>query len=129
MATPPTAIQWPEPMDPAEELEWIADLSSMLEMAKGETAQSYTIELSPEAVDAGLSIMVDAGREHRLITSEADWPDNTAILLWLKVDPASQADPMFAGGGTAFPIEVTFLTSSVPSRKRQRTYVLRIAQK
>lgn len=127
MATPPTAILWPDTMDPAEELDWIADLSSMLE--PGETAESYELELSPEAIDAGLIIMTGAGHDHRLITGETDRPDNTAILLWLKVDPASQADPLFSGGGTAFPIEVTFLTTSNPSRKRQRTYVIRIVQK
>lgn len=127
MATPPTAILWPDTMDPAEELDWIADLSSMLEA--GETAESYEVELSPEAIDAGLLIMTGTGHDHRLITGDPNWPDNSAILLWLKVDPASQADPLFSGGGTGFPIEVTFLTNSVPSRKRQRTYVIRIVQK
>lgn len=127
MATPPTAIQWPESMDPAEELDWIADLSSMLEA--DEAAESYTIELSPEAIDAGLTIMTGSGRDHELITGDPGRPDNTAVLVWLKVDPTSQTDPMFDGAGTSFPIEVTFITNSVPSRKRQRTYVLRIAQR
>jgi hypothetical protein len=49
MATPPTAINWPETMDPAEELDWIADLSSMLEDGEGAEA-GYTVELSPEAI-------------------------------------------------------------------------------
>ncbi|MBO9380228.1 hypothetical protein GG804_26025 [Sphingomonas histidinilytica] len=129
MATPPDAIQWPEPMDPADIVDWIADLSTMLELSKGETAQSYVIELSPEAIDAGLLIMTGDGRDHRLITGEEGWIDNTAILLWLKVDPASQADPLFDGSGTSFPVEVTFVTNSVPSRTRQRTYVLRVAQR
>lgn len=127
MATPPTAILWPDTMDPSEELDWIADLSTMLE--QGEAAESYTVELSPEAIDAGLVIMTGSGRDHHLITGADDRADNTAILLWLKIAPASQEDPMFSGSGTAFPIEVTFLTNSVPSRKRQRTYVLRVAQR
>ncbi|ARR52115.1 hypothetical protein HY78_00880 [Rhizorhabdus wittichii DC-6] len=116
-------------MDPTEQLDHIADLSTMLELTKGETAQSYEIELSPEAIDAGLLIVTGDGRDHRLITGEEGWVDNTAILLWFMVDPASRTDPLFSGGGTSFPMEVTFLTNSVPSRTRQRTYVLKVAQR
>lgn len=122
MATPPTAIIWPDTMDPAEELDWIADLSTMLEAGEG-AEPNYTIELSPEAIDAGLLIMTGAGRDHHLVD------EARGILVWLAVEPGSQTDPMFDGTGTQFPIEVTFHTNSVPSRKRQRTYVLRIAQR
>lgn len=128
MATPLNAIVWSEPMDPAEEMDWVADLSSMLEVGEGAEA-GYTIELSPEALDAGLFIMTGSGRTHHLITGDPSRTDNSAILVWLAVDPGSQTDPMFEGAGTSFPIEVTFQTNSLPSRKRQRTYVLRIAQR
>jgi len=128
MATPPNAIAFGDSMDPAEELDWIAPLSSMLE--EGESVESgYTIALSPEALDAGLFIMTGDGRDHHLITGQPPIADNTAILAWLAVEPGSQADPMFDGAGTEFPIEITFHTNSVPSRKRQRTFVLRVAQR
>jgi hypothetical protein len=123
MPTPPTAVEWLDPMDPSEEMDWIADLSPMLEDGEAVEPLSYTVALSPEAIDAGLLMMSGSGRDQHLLD------DGRAILFWLNVEAGSQADPIFDGAGTRFPIEFTFTTNSVPSRKRQRTYVLRVAQR
>ncbi|MBO9377928.1 hypothetical protein GG804_14230 [Sphingomonas histidinilytica] len=127
MATPSTATPWPETMDPVEEMEWIAPFWLLLE--EYEQVESYELELSPEAIEAGVIIMTGDGRDHHLITGRPDMRDNTAVMLWLKVTEAMQQDPMFDGGGTAFPVRGRIRTNSVPSRKRKKTYLIRIVQK
>lgn len=135
MTIPPTAFYSREVMDPKEVLDWVLNVgptSAHPLLEPGEAIESWTLVLSAESVAAGLSIMSGGSREaHPLIGAEAaaaGLPDNTAIKLWLQIADGYQLDPMFSGSGTALSMELTIVTNSVPSRTRQRTYVVRIAQ-
>lgn len=120
MATPPTTTIWADPMDPKDEVDYVLDFSTILQ--DDEIVESYTIELSPEAIDAGLLIMSGTGRDHTLTE------DNRSVRIWLEVDDAEQSSALFDGDGATLPMVGTIVTNSVPSRTRQRTFAVKVAQ-
>lgn len=115
MAIPPTAVRFAQSLDPQEELDWLVSLEQLLQ--PGEDAASYSLDLLPEAVALGLTIMQGDGRDHHMI-------DNRTILFWAEIDEDYEADPAFNGGGITLPMEVTIVTNSYPPRKRNRTFLI-----
>lgn len=120
MAIPASAVSFTGVLDPHEVLDYLIPLGPVLE--EGETATTYSLDLLPEAVALGLTIMSGDGRDHALVQ------DGTAISMWLTIDDAFVADPAFDGAGTALPMQFTIETNSNPSRTRQRTFLAPVAQ-
>lgn len=121
MATPPTAFEFEEGLDPHEELDFVLPCEPILE--EGEEIASYTLTLLAESVALGLTIMTGSGRDHALVET------NQSILLWLEVDDAYKTNAAFDGTGVSLPMEVTIVTNSSPTRTRQFTALVPVAQK
>lgn len=123
MAIPPTAITFAGPMDPQEVLDFEFPMGPVLE--SGETIASSTLVLLPEAVALGLEIIED---------SDPDYPGpvlvegNTTIRAWFRVDQSFADNPAFQGSGTPLPMLVTLDTTAAPPRRRQRTFLIRLAE-
>lgn len=114
------AIEFEVPIDPAEEVDFILDLSTILE--DGEAIEDFTLVASTEAIAAGLSIVEGHGRDAAKVL------DERGILLWLELDPEVATAEQFSRVGTRLPIEVSITTTSVPQRVLQRTFLVRVRQ-
>lgn len=112
MAIPPTAVVWPESLDPSDILDFSISCANLLE--SGETISSYTATPGPEAALLGLQIPNSALAAN-------------VIAMWLQIDPAKAMDTAFLGTGATLPVEITVNTSS--GRRWQRTVVIKVAQK
>lgn len=121
MPIPPTAVSFGDALDPNELLDYSIDCSGVLE--SGEAIAAYTVELLPEAVALGLTISEDEARAIALVN------DDTAIRLWFLIDEDFRDDPAFDGTGRSLPMLVSITTTSTPSRERQGTVLLKVAQK
>lgn len=123
MTIPANAFIWDAVMDPTDQVEYIIDLADatkpMLEAS--EIIASYTLTLLSDAVAVGLTIGTGT-RSPVLING------NTAIKVWFEVDNAYWSNAAFNGDGSKLPMELTVTTSTSPSRRRQRTLVLKVAQ-
>lgn len=123
MPIPTNAFEWKAVMDPTDQVEYLIDLKDpdkpLLEA--GETISSYTLTLLAESVAVGLTISTGA-RAPTLINS------NTGIRVWFEVDNAYWSNTVYSGDGVRLPMELTITTSTTPSRRRQRTLVLKVAQ-
>jgi hypothetical protein len=104
-------------LDPRDISDFEIDLKPYLEDT--ETAVSWQLFLLPEAEAAGLEL----GLGTYAATKTAD-----IITLWLNVETPMQLDAMFYGGGLLLPFECEIVTSSVPPRRRQRTFGVRVVQ-
>lgn len=120
MATPPTAFEFAEGLDPHEELDFVVPCDNRLET--GEEIASYTLTLLAEATALGLTIMSGDGRDHQRIES------NRSIELWLEIADAYKTNAAFEGAGVSLPMEVTIVTNSSPARTRQFTALVPVAQ-
>ena len=122
MPVPSDAFKFGAAMDPAEILDYrinLRDAATKL-LEDTENIASYTLTLYPDAVLAGLNIMSGSGRDPVM--------GNDYINVWFDFDVGSQTDPMYDGSGVSLAMELTVITNSVPSRKRQRTIVLGVKQ-
>lgn len=128
MALPPNASIWTQPMDPTDLVEFIADFgnaasgSSGAVLAEGEAIDTYTVTMSAEGAALGVTISEEAGYETTLVESDK------AIRIWIYVDEADREDPAFAGAGLQLGVTFTINTNSVPPRRKQKTYILEVAQ-
>lgn len=124
MAIPLTAFIWDDPMDPSDVVDFIVDCADpdLPLLEAGETIASFTLTLPAESVALGLTIGTSTRAPAKINT-------DTAIKLWLSVDSGYIANAAFSGAGTSLPVEVTIVTSSTPSRTRQRTCVVKVAQR
>ena len=109
---PPTAVIWPESLDPSDILGFSINCANLLE--PGENIASYTVTPGPEAALLGLQVPTTAMSAN-------------VIAMWLSIDPAKETDNSFAGVGVGLPIEITINTSM--GRRWQRTVVVKVAQK
>jgi len=128
MANPIEAPQFPEPMDPYDEVDFVADFATgdgvnppLLD--SGETIAAYTVTLSPEATAVGLTIM-NSGLHVTSLES-----GNTKIKLWLTVSVGEQANAAYDGEGSELGVIFSITTSSSPARKRQRTSIVTVRQR
>lgn len=124
MTIPLQAAAWQQPLDPTDQVDFIADFageSPLLE--EGEEIVTYLVELMPEAVLLGIEVDDTAPRAPTLINT------NTAIRIWLSVpDPDDREQPEFAESGTRVGIAFTITTNSDPSRRLQRTFAATVRQ-
>jgi hypothetical protein len=112
MAIPPTAIVWPESLDPSDILDFSINCAALLE--SDETVDTFTAIAGPEAALFGLTITNTA-------------LDSNIISMWLAIAPEKISDTAFLNAGTLLPVEITINTDS--GRRWQRTAVIRVAQK
>lgn len=120
MAIPSTAVRFSQSMDPHEQLDWFVSFAELLE--PDEEATDYELVMLPEAVALGLQFMSGSGRDHHLSD------DKRGVHFWTEVADGFQSSPAFDGGGIALPMEVTFPTSSIPPRTRNRTFLQHVVQ-
>lgn len=124
MAIPLTAFIWPDPMDPSDVVDFVIDCAdpTLPLLESGETIASFTLVLPSESVALGLTIGTAARAPVKINT-------DTAIRLWLSVDSGFISNSAFSGAGQSLPVEVTIVTTSSPSRTRQRTCVVKVSQR
>jgi len=117
------SIAWEGKLDPSEILDFemnFADADAPL-LEPGETISTFSLALTPEAAAYGLQIKSGGGYDAALSGG------NTRISLWLQVQLAYQSDPDFVDG-VSVGVEATIVTDSVPSRTRQRTFIVEVIQ-
>lgn len=119
------ATEWEQELDPAEELDFVMDFASSPPIGSpvlgvGEGIASFALAVTPEAAALGLEIMTGLGRD----ATEA----GGQITLWLTVNVGFQANAAYDGAGTKLGIVCTIMTDSIPARKRERTYSVRVKQ-
>jgi hypothetical protein len=110
-------------MDPTDLVDYqmyLRGSTALLEV--GESASSFELTVSPEAVALGLTISQAVGRVPALNGA------NDTVKLWLEVDPAFRDHPAYSGAGTQLGIELTVNTNSSPARRRQRTWAVTVQQ-
>lgn len=117
MAIPPTAAKVGVALTPKEELDFVIGLSGLLEA--GELPVSYELNLLPEAVALGLTLMTGGGRDHELV--------GQTIRFWATIDDAFKANVAF-DTGISLPMELLFVTDATPSRTRNRTLLLQVVK-
>lgn len=124
MPIPTTAPIFPESMDPTDVVDFYISVTEGNDgqsiLMPNEGIASYTLGLSPEAALAGLQLLTDARKPVR---------EGKNISLWLSVDPAKRALPVFDGTGLLLGIELTIVTDAIPSRTKQRTFGVRVVNK
>lgn len=134
MAIPPLAYPWTQIMDPADQVEYVVDLRGVDGLATdgllepGELMDSWELVLGAESVALGLEV----GTGDYAPTNPLDGDGNplvTSLLFWFSVDPEMQDDAAYSGEGAQLPMELTIVTNSTPARTRQRTLVLKVAQR
>lgn len=143
MALPPNAKLFPRQMDPADVVDYIAngnpdpgdlDVNEVALLEEGEVISSYTLTMSPEGAALGVTIsqggVGEGGDDPSLIAivGGAETTGATAVKFWLYVDDAFLDNAAFDGTGTYVGIILTVNTNSVPSRRRQKTLIVQVAQ-
>lgn len=123
MAIPTTAQVFAEALDPDEVLDFKFDCSGLLETGETVDAAVWTLEVLAEGTALGLTIMTGGGRDPLLDDGD------TSINFWLEIDTAFKTNAAFDGAGTSLPLRVTMQTTSSPSRTRQRTALVKVAQR
>jgi hypothetical protein len=118
MAIPVNALVWPESMDPSDVVDYSVDCTAILD--EGETISTYTVAPYAESVLLGLTMGT---------STYATTLVGNILTMWLSIAAAKQEDVAFAGTGATLPISLTLNTSSTPSRKKQRTVVVKVQQR
>lgn len=124
MAIPPTAIKFAGPIDPQEVLDYVFPMTPVLEAGEQIDPADWSLILLAEAVALGLEI----------IEGDPEFPDpaltegNTAIRAWFRIDQGFAGNAAFQGAGISLPMAVTLETTSSPSRTRQRTFLMTVAE-
>lgn len=117
------AIDWEGELDPSEVLDFEMDFAggtdSVLEA--GETIASFSLALTAEAALYGLRIKTGGGYTAALSAG------NTAIIIWLDVDPLEAGNAAF-DEGIKLGVMATIVTDSSPARTRQRTFNVTVKQ-
>lgn len=117
MAIPANALVWAETMDPYDVVDFTIDVTNLL---SSDSVSSFTITPYTESTLLGLEIGSGA---------YAPSIAGNIITVWLQIGLANQANPAFDGAGATLPIELSITTNSSPVRKRQRTLVVKVAQR
>lgn len=116
------ATDWTAPLDPSDHVEYVADFRGAKPLLEvGEKIATYTVDLSPEAIAAGL-VVDEAGEfAHKLVD------DDSAVEMWFTIDEEKRGDEAFVRG-VKLGVIVTATTDSDPPRRRQRTWRLSAKQ-
>jgi hypothetical protein len=122
MPIPPSATVQAQSMDPRDIRDYRFNLDTSILEPGEEIDDGHAdteLVLGAEAVAAGLTLLTTGGYATEV------GPDY--LVIWVSIDPSLQADPMFDGGGVSLPMEFTFRTTSTPSRRKQKTLVIKAA--
>lgn len=114
------AITAREPIDPSDRLDFVVDMSALLEPGEKFAVISFTV--MPEAVALGFRIIAQG--PHAPVAL-----DDSKLRLWATVDPAYRTLAAWNGGGAACLVEFTGSTDSIPARDWQRTIAMRVAHR
>lgn len=129
MADIPTAEQFSETMDPHEVLDFVIDLTNLLEPAETVADGEWTLVIPIEGAGLGLDIMSGGGRDPALTDGTGSVAEDMGIVFWLTIEDADQDDAIFDGAGTTIPLRVHAPTNSTPQRERERTVKVKVAQR
>lgn len=116
-------IAWAGPLDPRERLDYVMDLTGLLDPVNAESVASWTVAASIEAAAAGVRLESDAPFAPALIEQ------GRAMRIWASVDPAAQASAAFAGAGIAVEISVSAETTTAAARQRFRSFLLNVCRR
>lgn len=114
------AISARESIDPSDVLDFVVDLSALLEEGEEFAAISFTV--MPEASALGFRVMTEAPYAPLEV-------DHSHLRLWVTIAEGSRDLAAWNGGGTSCLVEFTATTNSVPARTWQRTIAMRVAQR
>lgn len=108
MANPPTAFPLPRPFDPSARRPYYAQLTrgdSIADMLQtGEEVTTYSVDLTSDAMLAGLTLMSSIDKAPRY--------SNQVFSFWLdKIDPLKRASSVFNDKGADFGIEISYDTN------------------
>ena len=117
MPLPSNVTTWADAMDPRDIQNFKIDCSTFLD--DGENVNTYTLSLMSDAVLAGLNIGTGA---------YAPSIAANKINIWFNITDANQQDEMFYGGGTNLPLVIEVVTTSIPARRRERTFAVKVQQ-
>lgn len=117
MTIPSTAPVAEDVMDPADIVDYVIDLSPLLD--EGESFSQIDFAVMPESVLLGLGILTVAPHE-----PEEFQPGQ--MRIWVTVDASSRADTAWQGEGSPCGIEFTATTDR--SRTFQRTVAIKVLQ-
>lgn len=120
MTIPTDAVVFAEVMDPADLMEYEANMTDLLDNASAIT--SFTIALLPDAILAGVQIKSGAAYDPGLVLV------NKAIDFWLEVQVADRENVAYTAG-IRVGVVITINTNHVPARRRQRTFVVNVRQR
>lgn len=121
MALPNDPVLIAEAMDPAEVLDFLFDLSAVLEA--DELIDDFMLTMSAEGAALGLGVQSEPDRAAQLVEGDK------AVQLWLAVAEPFRNDPAFAGDGIRIGIELRAITNALPPRTRERTFALTVRQR
>lgn len=107
-------------LDPADQLNYLLDLSALLEDA--ENFALVTLAVLPASAALGFSIPSSGAYAARQV-------DDRHVAIWPTIDPARKNAQGWAGQGAACNFEITMTTDSLPPRSWQRTASIRVAQR
>lgn len=116
-------IAWAGALDPRERLDFVMDLTGLLDPVNAESVDSWTVAASVEAAAAGLRLEDAAPFAPALIEQ------GRAMRLWASVDPGAQADAVFAGAGVTIEITAGAATTTAAARQRFRSFLLTIRRR
>jgi hypothetical protein len=117
------AIAWAGALDPRERLDFVMDLSGLLDPVNAESVSSWSVAASLEAAAAGVVIEESAPFAPALIDQ------GRAMRIWASVAPGAQADAVFAGSGIAVEITATAGTTTAAARQRFRSFLLTVRRR
>jgi hypothetical protein len=111
-------------MDPSDLVDFWAiisqgdDIGTLLRA--DENVASYTLTITAAAAAAGLQILTTNDRQPQLVDRLA--------RFWLSVADDQQSSDLFSGAGAELALELTVVTDAVPSRRFQRSMMVKVAQ-
>lgn len=114
----PTATQQ---LDPSDKLDFLLDLSALLQGTE-EAFAGVTIIVVPASAALGFTILSTAPYQPQEVT-------NSKIRFWATIDEASRGLADWNRQGVACSFEITATTDSEPPRVYQRTASIKVGQR
>lgn len=116
-------IAWAGRLDPRETLDFIMDLSGLLDPQHDEEVVSWSAAASLEAAAAGVVIQSAPPFAPELVE------DGRAMRIWVSVAPASRDSAAFAGEGLGVVLTASATTNTAAARDRFRSFLLTVCRK
>lgn len=114
------ATLWDKPLDPSDLDFFIANfVDDVPVLGEDETIASFIAE--PTDTAAGYGLTIESVGDY----APSKTLEDKAVLLWLSV-PEDKRDNVEFCPGIELEVEVSIITSSVPPRKIQRTWAVRV---